>query len=318
MPENQRFFKIKQKNGNFVTKGLGWLPDTHDHRDLALDVESKHIKIKELSKKISLLEKLPQQIDFRKDFIDIEIEDQGNLGSCTSNAVVGLIEYNIKKNDSTIENFSRLFLYKVTRNLLGWQGDTGAYIRTNMKALTLFGVPDESYWPYVISQFDKEPSAFIYSLAQNSQSLKYFRIDTPGKSSDDIFQDIKKVLQQNQPVTTGFSVYWNAVNNNGEISYPSKNDKLSGGHAIILVGYDDNKIIKHKIDSKIETKGAFVIRNSWGTEWGEQGYGYLSYEYFTNQDFLSPEYFTDPKSVADKTSDFWVLLLENFKPDVFE
>lgn len=261
MPENQHVFKIEQKNGSFIKKGLGWIPDISDNRDLNLNTPFKEIK--KLSSNLLSIDELPHKFDFRDDFKDIEIEDQKDIGSCTSCAVIGIIEYNIKKNNSVIENFSKLFLYKVTRRLLGWTGDTGAYIRTTMKALTLLGVPDESYYPYVTSQIDEEPTAFVYSLAQNRQALKYFRVDKQGKSQNDVVQDIKKLLQQKQPVTVGFSVYNTINNNNGEISYPSKNDDLRGGHAVILVGYDDKKVIKHQKDSKIVTEGAFIIRNSW-------------------------------------------------------
>ena len=105
------------------------------------------------------------------------MEDQGTLGSCTANAGVGLVEYFERKAFGRHIDASRLFLYKVTRNLLRLTGDTGAYLRSTMGAMRLFGVPPEEYWEYDISQFDKEPPAFCYAFASNYQAIKYVRLD---------------------------------------------------------------------------------------------------------------------------------------------
>ena len=82
----------------------------------------------------------------------------------------------------------RLFLYKVTRNLMKLRGDSGAYLRTTMGAMVLFGVPPESYWPYTDKEesFDREPSAFCYAFAQNYQTIKYFRHDPAGAKPADV------------------------------------------------------------------------------------------------------------------------------------
>ena len=102
------------------------------------------------------------------------VENQGSLGSCTANAAVGIVEYYEKRAFNKHIEASRLFLYKVTRNLMQVTGDTGAWLREVMGALAHCGVPAEKYWPYNIADFDKEPDAFIYSLADNYEALKYF------------------------------------------------------------------------------------------------------------------------------------------------
>ena len=99
------------------------------------------------------------------------VEDQGSLGSCTANAVVGIVEYFERRAYGKYIDASRLFLYKATRDLLHWTGDTGAYLRSTIGALALFGVPPEEYWPYKITNFDTEPTAFCYAFANDFRAI---------------------------------------------------------------------------------------------------------------------------------------------------
>jgi C1A family cysteine protease len=175
---------------------------------------------------------------------------------------------------------SRLFLYKVTRKMLNFKGDTGAFLRSAMGALTLFGVPPEEYWPYDVEKYDREPPAFCYSFAKNYQAIKYVRLDPTGIAKDVLLQSIKDSISKGFPCMFGFTVY-NSIQQSsttGKIPYPCEGEKVEGGHAIMAVGYDDKMSIKNEICDK-ETKGALLIRNSWGTEWGEKGYGYLPYDF---------------------------------------
>jgi C1A family cysteine protease len=210
------------------------------------------------------------------------IEDQGALGSCTAHAGVGVIEYYERKSFGRHIDASRLFLYKVTRNLMKMKGDTGAYLRTTMGAMVLFGVPPEEYWPYGEDEkeFDKEPPAFCYAFAQNYQAVKYFRHDPPGSKAEEVLGKVKTYLTKGHPAMFGFTVY-NSIEqagSTGKIPFPSSKEKIEGGHAIVAVGFDDKMKIKNKY-GKIETTGALLIRNSWGKGWGEGGYGWLPYEY---------------------------------------
>jgi C1A family cysteine protease len=175
---------------------------------------------------------------------------------------------------------SRLFLYKATRTLMHETGDTGAFLRTTMGALALFGVPPEEFWPYDVTKFDDEPLTFCYAFAQNYQSLKYVRLDPANKTAKDVLAQIKTDLAAGIPAMFGFTVY-NSIaqaDKDGKIPYPSKGEKIEGGHAIMAVGYDDRLKIKNEADGK-QTTGAIMIRNSWGTGWGDKGYGWLPYEY---------------------------------------
>ncbi|HEX9317742.1 MAG TPA: C1 family peptidase, partial [Nitrososphaeraceae archaeon] len=198
------------------------------------------------------------------------IEDQKSLGSCTANAGVGMVEYFEKRADGKYIDASRLFLYKVTRNLLNFKGDTGAFLRSAMGAITLFGVPPEEHWPYDIEKFDEEPPAFCYSFAKNFQAINYVRLDPSGIQKDVLLKSIKNNIAKGFPCMFGFTVY-NSIQQGGttgKIPYPCDGEKVEGGHAIMAVGYDDKMAVKNET-CDIETKGALLIRNSWGVEWGE-------------------------------------------------
>lgn len=257
-----------------TTVGMGWQPDLPDIRDYTADApDVDRVLAKSRSLKAVTAKKMAASIDLR-DWCSA-IEDQGNLGSCTANAGVGLLEYYERRAFGKYIDGSRLFLYKATRNLLGWHGDQGAYLRTTMKSMVLFGVPPEQYWVYDISKFDDEPPAFLYAFAQNYQSLRYYRLDPPGTSPDKVVTTIRMFLAAGLPSMFGFTVYSSipAVGaGTGDIPFPNAGDSVLGGHAINAVGYDDGKKIGKE-------KGAFLIRNSWGTAWGEAGYGWLPYAY---------------------------------------
>lgn len=253
--------------------GMGYLRDLADVRDLS----GESAPVKEILKKSARLKAAAKAAPASTDLREwcSPIEDQKSLGSCTAHAGVGMLEYYERRAFGSHIDASRLFLYKVTRNLLGWKGDTGAFLRTTMKALAMTGVPPEQYWPYVQSRMDDEPSAFLYALGDNYEALKYYRLDPAGSAPAEVLANVKTKLAAGLPSMFGFTVYTSIPplgDGKGEVPFPGPGDKVEGGHAVLAVGYDDAK----KIGS---CKGALLIRNSWGTGWGEAGYGWLPYEY---------------------------------------
>jgi C1A family cysteine protease len=276
--------------------GTGWLPPMPDLNDYS----EEHDEIKPIIEKLGISTKseklsLSSTVDLRS--YCSPIENQGGIGSCTAHAAAGIVEYFERRAFTKHIDCSRLFIYKTTRDLMGVDGDTGAWLRNAMGALVLCGAPPERYWKYTdsIPDFDKEPTAFVYSVADNFQALRYFCHDPLGRTipTATVLNSIKKYLAVGIPSMFGFWGFqsFDSTNVVGGIPYPCAGETAQWGHAVVAVGYDDNKKIKNTKCNK-ETVGALLIRNSWGTTWGDAGYGWLPYQY-----------------VIDKLAlDFWSLI----------
>jgi C1A family cysteine protease len=216
---------------------------------------------------------LPASIDFRTLGLVSPIDDQGNLGSCTGNAVAGAIDCIDRKNNKQLQ-VSRLFIYYQERLLEGTvYYDAGAYLRDGIKACYTYGAPLESVWPYNISKWATKPSTAAYKDALNRRVTGYARCTN--------FTAVKNAIANRTPVVVGFIVYesfeYPANNNTGMMPYPNTaTEQVLGGHAVCIVGYNDSL-----------NGGSFICRNSWGTGWGDHGYFYMPYKVIqdTNMSF---------------------------------
>lgn len=276
----------------YKVKGFGWRKERNDHRDYTPVSQA----IQEVAKSSGCncgsiiakapganLSAAPPKVDNRT--FCSEINDQGELGSCTANAYCSMYEFLNKRHKKKHTKLSRLFIYKLTRKLMGEEGhgDSGAYIRTTLQAGSLFGTCPEDWYPYNIPEFDKEPDTAAYAYSQSFQATKYFRLDKT-ETPEDKLQYIKRFIVAEYPIEFGFNVYESykqAFVNGGAFPYPTEGEDIVGGHALLIVGYDDNKVIKNDFDStgNTFTQGAFMIQNSWGYDFGELGFGWLPYKY---------------------------------------
>jgi C1A family cysteine protease len=239
----------------------GWIPDLPDHRDF-LYAALRPVAVR-----------LPKSVDLRLSMSPVE--DQGQLGSCTANALAGVLEFLEIKNDQLLVDLSRLFIYYNERVIEhSVATDSGAMIRDGIKSLVAQGVCSEKNWPYVVSSFTKKPTAACYAEAKKHIIRSYHRIAT--------LNEMRACLAEGFPFVFGFSVYEGfesaAVAKRGVLGMPKPGERQLGGHAVCAVGYDD----------KAER---LLVRNSWGPGWGMKGYFTMPYDYAASRD-LSDDFWT--------------------------
>jgi len=282
--------------GELLGVQTGWLPDLPDARDYTI----AHPKVRpflENAGVAGLNLTLPGAGDLREDFPPVF--DQNPLNSCTAVTTGALSGYFQKRAFGRDLSGSILFLYKVSRNLLQVAGDTGAFLRTGMEALRLFGILPDQYWPYDPARLDAEPAAFHYLFAANFKAKSYYRLDEPGISREQLLQRIKTNAAAHLPAMFGLflfpSVEMSVIN--GEIPLPGAGETPIALHALVVAGYDDDKEIRNSaVIPAVATRGAFRVRNSWGAGWGDLGYGWLPYDYL----------------LRGLTSDWWSLVESDF------
>ena len=241
--------------------GYGWVPDLPDHRDYMYGAVRAVPAV------------LPPSVDLRPTCPPVE--DQGQLGSCTGNALVGALEFLEKKDKVPFADLSRLFVYyneRVIEHTV--KSDSGAQIRDGIKTLVSQGVCSEKKWPYQISKFAVKPTAACYKEALTHTISTYNRIQT--------LDEMRACLADGFPFVFGFTVYESfesqQVAKTGIVQMPRTGEKVVGGHAVVGVGYSD-------ADKR------FVVRNSWGTGWGMQGYFTIPYDYLSNRN-LADDFWT--------------------------
>lgn len=241
---------------------LGWVPDLPDVRDFYYAAPLK------------ILLKIPNKIDLRK--LTPPVYNQGNLGSCTANALGAAFEFGKKKMKKPTFRPSRLFLYYNERVLMNTvASDSGAYLRDGIKSLNKQGICPEREWSYDDdssdnAKFTQKPPTSCYRSAKKNQILSYWRVPVNITS-------IKGCLAEGYPISFGFSVYESffspAVSKKGIMPLPDVNtEDFMGGHAVLAVGYDDKKQM-------------VLVRNSWGKNWGIAGHFWMPYSFIANEGY---------------------------------
>jgi C1A family cysteine protease len=241
----------------------GWMPDLPDQRDYLYAAPLQKLGL------------LPPRVDMRSQCPPVY--SQGGIGSCTANAIAGAIEFDLLKQELAGFIPSRLFIYYNERVMEhSVASDNGAQLRDGVKSVNQLGVCPESQWPYVATPANpktnvwpagakpaQKPPAACYQEALNHQVLSYQRVNR------DLAQ-MKGCLAAGYPFVFGFTVYESfesaAVKRTGVLNMPASSEAVLGGHAVMVVGYDN-------------PSQRFIVRNSWSANWGQKGYFTIPYKY---------------------------------------
>jgi C1A family cysteine protease len=241
----------------------GWVPDLPDARDHLYAAPPENLAA--LPAKVDLQDKCPK-----------EVYDQGQLGSCTANAIAGAFEFDLLK--QPLQDFmpSRLFIYYNERVIEGTvSSDSGAMLRDGIKSVAKQGVCPEPDWGYDTAKFADKPPDSAYGEALKHLVTSYRRVPR-------VLNQLKGCLAHGYPFVFGFRVYASfespEVAQTGVVPMPASDEEALGGHAVLAVGYDDST-------------QRFLVRNSWGDGWGLGGYFTIPYAYLLDRG-LSSDFWT--------------------------
>lgn len=245
-------------------KRFGWKRDLPDHRDYKFREKLEHL----------LVPSIPDSVDFRPQMPPVV--DQEQAGACTGNSTVALLEYNHLMTGGALLPLSRFFAYYNARVLEGTQDqDAGAELRDVISCLANQGICPETEWPYDLSQLTVQPPQQCYTDALQDEISVYAKLET--------LDDMLQCLAGGKPFVFGFTAFdsleSDEVARTGVLNLPTSDEQIIGGHAVVAVGYT-------------QADKRFLIRNSWGTAWGQSGYFTMPYEYVANPNLAS---------------DFWVV-----------
>lgn len=266
--------------------GLGYSPDPYDPRDHDASNENSPGVLKIVHTPTVPLALSASNRRFTKTI------NQGGLGSCTCNAGVQNVRVSEIKQlvdagtpldiaQSRTPFASRLFLYYLARAMDGTtREDAGTFIRNVYRALNMYGFPPEAAWAYSddadpkTGAFAKMPPAEAFREAYDQRNatgdknlIDYARITAGGAQRVD---DVKRAVMDGHLVEFGTDVsedFCSDMNaNSGKPIDPPVGLRIAGGHAMCIGAYT--------------TEGALVL-NSWGEDYGDEGWCLFSWDYIT-------------------------------------
>ena len=243
-----------------IKRYYGWRPDLPDHRDRYF-APAPH-----------LLAAVPDHIDLRHAMPGVF--DQGAIGSCTANAIAAAMAFQHRVQALPDFMASRLFIYYEERRLEGSEAyDAGAFIRDGFKVISKVGACDEYLWPYDPGRFAERPPAAAYRDARQDLIVSYARVNQSAN-------DFMATLAEGHAIVFGFTVYENIEEAaaTGILIMPGKDQQVRGGHAVVMAGYD-------------RPAGRVLVRNSWGSGFGQGGYFWMPFAYVTSGD-LAADFWT--------------------------
>lgn len=253
-----------------------------DFRDLTLGHASVRRLLKGIVDSRAAAGRLPQCVDWRELFPPVY--DQGPWPTSCAQACAALVRYFQQRAYGQSEPGSRWFLHHTSRRLAGERGLGGADLRTTLKALVRFGFPPEAHFPYhEAGEDDGQLEPYLFSFAREYQSLRYVCLAGPGATGSETLTAVKSLLAAGLPCVFGFPVP-SSLTADADIPYRPTYDAVRGGQAVVAVGYDDSR--------RNASRGALLIRSSWGSAVGEEGCFWLPYDFVR----------------AGLATDFWTLL----------
>jgi C1A family cysteine protease len=257
------------------TGRYGWRPDLPDARDHVFAAPQ------------IALAALPPSVDLRVGCP--AVYDQGQIGSCTANAIAAAFEFDLMKQQLPVFMPSRLFIYYNERKMEGTTGtDSGAQIRDGIKSVATLGVCSEDEWPYDDTPAESDGGPFPAGARDGEQPTGQCYQDALANRVT-VYRRVVRTLDQMRgclaagyPFVFGFTVYDSfesqEMATTGELNMPQPTEQVLGGHAVLAVGYDD-------------ATQRFTVRNSWGPNWGQAGYFTMPYPYLTTSG-LSSDFWT--------------------------
>lgn len=241
----------------------GFVFDNHVYK-LQGDVEEH-----DLDEEYVAIESIASSIDLRSHFTSIK--NQGEMGACSVFSLVSIFEYILKKNKQQESDLSEQFVYYNARKIHQMTDcDCGSSLYDVVQTMKKEGVCLEKLFPYDPKSVSLAPSDAAYSDALSRVVLK-------AKTVKRSLKDIKSALCEGYPVAISLKIFDSFEAYDGFVRVPSEDEienATSGNHAMVICGYDD------------ETR-FFVVRNSWGTRFGDRGYCYIPYGYIDNEKLLN-------------------------------
>lgn len=248
----------------YSTYSFGWkpdLPDIHDKYyqfdkvELAPDTDSDSDLDSDIENSFRI-----SRVDLRDQFPPVY--DQANLHCSVPCSVLSVWRFFCNKTQSESDPPSRIHLHQLT-SLID-SNDKSLSIKNCLHVLEKVGVVSEEVIGF--GEYPEVDEHFSGIESKPPKLIKYRRVEQNK-------EQFKRALDAGYPIIFGLSLYSSALTDGtrktGVIKMPTKSDQVVGGMCMVLVGYDNEQKM-------------WIVRNNWGGDWGERGYGYIPFNYLTN------------------------------------